>query len=123
MNNKITFNDDKDFHKERIAFMIVNDIPIYLKNSPLSHTQRAEELGISKEKFTTLTRGYYFNGNLVFYHRDWSFDEKTIADAKTYSKQIMEDNNISQAKVYCGVIKQKVGFLRPTDKFLFEMKK
>ena len=55
------------FHKQRTAFIIINNEVLFLTNSKLSHFEWAQTLGVNEEVFITLTRGYVLNGNIVFY--------------------------------------------------------
>ena len=57
----------ESFHKTRIAFIILKKQVMFLKNSTLSHLQWAQSLGINKNEFNCLTRGYVLNNDIVFY--------------------------------------------------------
>lgn len=121
------FNNLKDkekvetFHKQRTAFIILDNRVLYLKNSKLSHLQWAKNLGINETKFNSLTRGYILNNNIVFYKGSFDFDEQVIDDAKKYAKQILKNCLLKNAKVYAGLIVGEVGTMYPPNKYLFEL--
>jgi hypothetical protein len=110
----------KNFHKERVAFIIINDKIHFIKEIDKSHFELATELGISKEKFDTLCRGFYRNGQIVFYKGHFIYDKDMIETAKKFIGKIKKFCNVEKVKVYCG---QKVGdpnTIWPPDYFLGE---
>lgn len=109
------------FHKQRIAFMIIDDKVMYLANSKLSHIQWAEKLGISNKQFNNITRGYYLGENIVFYKGNFDFDKKVIEDAKKFAYIIKKDFNIKYAKVYVGLEPGPIGSVFPPKKYLFDL--
>ena len=78
----------KNFHKQRIAFIIYQDKVYYMKDTSLSHWEYAQTLGISKENFDTLCRGYYLNEKLIFYKGNFEYDDTLIDYAKQYFDEI-----------------------------------
>jgi len=95
----------------RTAFLIVGGKVIYLpKNSDKSHREFAKEIGIDEKTFETLERGYFLKDKIVYFHgSDWSHDERTVAAAKKYSREIMQYCKVERAEIWCGVIVGKVG--------------
>lgn len=122
-----TYKDEKeektvrDFHKSRIAFLIINNNVEFLKSSGMSHIEWAKTLGINEQEFNNLVRGYVLNNNIVFYKGNFAFDDGVISVAKTYCKQIKNLCDIrSKCKVYCGVkIEGEKPY--PPDYFLCEI--
>ena len=109
----------EDFHKQRTAFIIINNEVLFLTNSKLSHFEWAQSLGVNEEVFITLTRGYVLNGNIVFYKGKFEFDDNVVADAHTYAKKIKSKCGLKVARVYVGVIAGEIGTLFPPKQYLF----
>lgn len=120
-NNSKQKENAENFHKNRIAFMILGKRVLFLKNSTLSHLQWAQNLGIDIKKFNCLTRGYVLNGDIVFYKGNFEFDERVIEDAKNFSKAIKKECSLTSAKVYVGVVVGEHGSIYPPDKYLFDV--
>lgn len=106
--NKIT---EQEFHKSRVAFMIIENKIIYLENSFMSHIEWYLSLGYKKEEFDNVIRGYYRDGKIVFYKEDFIYDDEVIEVAKEISREIKKQVNDGKAEVYVGVKKGKVGEL------------
>lgn len=120
--NNLNNENEVAFHKKRIAFLIIKNEIKYLIDSPLSHKDWAIELGIDKETFENLTRGYYLDNNICFYKGNFSYDNQVIIDAKKYSPIIKKEFNINKpCKIYCGVKVGKVGDVWPPDLFIEEI--
>ncbi len=111
----------ESFHKSRIAFIILKKQVMFLKNSTLSHLQWTQSLGIDKNEFNQLTRGYVVNNDIVFYKGNFEFDEQTIEDAKNFSETIKKECSLTFAKVYAGLIVGKIGTIYPPNKHLFDL--
>ena len=109
----------EDFHKQRTAFIIINNEVLFLTNSKLSHFEWAQSLGVNEEVFITLTRGYVLNGNIVFYKGKFEFDDNVVADAHTYAKKIKSKCGLKVARVYAGVVVGEIGTLFPPKQYLF----
>lgn len=60
-------------------------------------------------KFDSVIRGYYREGNIVFYKGDFEYDEEVIEAAKKYGNDIKKYVNDKNAEVYVGVSKGNVG--------------
>ncbi len=110
----------KNFHKSRVAFLIYNNKIMFLENSELSHFEWAKTIGISKEDFNELTRGYCYKANIIFYKGDFSYDKKVENDALKYCLDVLKHCNLKHAKIYVGV-RVGVGKIWPPDKFLREI--
>lgn len=98
-----TKNDSRSFHKQRKAFIIYKNNVEYLpKNSELSHFEYCKSKGIDKDEFNTLIRGYFLNGNLVFYKDNFTYDEQLINESLKYLKEISKDLDQKQFNIYYG---------------------
>lgn len=102
-----TKDEARDFHRRRIAFIVIDEKIYYIKNSGQSHWEFCQEKNISKEQFNELTRGYYIDGNIVFYKGNFIYDQALICDAMKYIIKIKKDCNLSQMKIYFGQIVPK----------------
>ena len=111
----------ENFHKSRIAFIIWKKQVMFLKNSTLSHLQWAQSLGIDKNEFNCLTRGYILNNDIVFYKGNFEFDEQVIEDAKIFANTIKTEFSLPYAKIYAGLIVGKIGTIYPPNKHLFDL--
>ncbi len=117
-----TKDELREFHKQRIAFIIMDGNIQYIKNSEISHWEYCESRGISKEEFNELIRGYYYNGELIFYKNDFIYDDNVIKIAMMYLKMIMNDCELKEVKVYFGLDKtRRVNGLMPGDYFYGEV--
>lgn len=112
-----------DFHKNRIAFLVLNGKVNLLKNSTMSHLEWFKSLGGKSEGFNEIIRGYFFGDNLVFYKGNFEYDDKFIENVKNICKQVCDSINLKNCKIYCGLvqIKNERGFF-PPDKFIGELK-
>lgn len=110
----------KNFHKSRVAFLIYNNKIMFLENSEMSHFEWAKSIGISKEDFNSLTRGYCYKANIIFYKGDFSYDKKVENDALKYCLDVLKHCNLKHAKIYVGV-RVGVGKIWPPDKFIKEI--
>lgn len=111
----------RKFHRDRVAFLIYKSKIYYLKDVDKSHFELASELGISKEEFDNLCRGFYFNNRVVFYKGHFIYDEDIIATAKKFIAKIKRHCDCKEkVEVYCG---QKIGdpnTIWPPDYYLGE---
>ena len=110
-----TKREVRDFHKQRIAFVIINNEIHFIKNSEMSHWEYCKNLSISKEIFNTLTRGYYYNGKIVFYNNNFTYDNNVIEEGLNYIVKIKEECNIDKAEIYFGLIIDKTQIIWPCD--------
>ena len=104
--------NEKEFHKSRVAFLILNGEIHYLRNNEMSHTEWYDTLD-SNEDFSEITRGYVLNNNIVYYFGDFEYDGRTIEVAKKTHQKIAADNGLCEYSVYCGVTKGSVGDVWP----------
>ena len=111
----------ENFHKSRIAFIVWGKQVLFLKNSTLSHLQWAQTLGIDKETFNDITRGYVLNHDIVFYKGNFEFDEQVIEDAKSFANTIKTECSLPYAKIYAGLIVGDIGTIYPPNKHLFDL--
>lgn len=97
------------FHQSRVAFMIINQKVIYLRDSGMSHLEWYTSLNLPVESFDETIRGYYKNGKIIFYKGDFLYDDEVIKTAEYYGDEIKKEVNDSNALVYAGVKKGKIG--------------
>ena len=77
-----TSDEAREFHKQRKAFIILNGKLDFLPDgSNMSHFEYCQTKGFSKEEFNQITRGFYLNGNAVFYKDYFTYDEEVIENA------------------------------------------
>ena len=110
-----TKNEVRDFHKQRIAFVIINNEIHFIKNSGMSHWEYCKSLNISKENFNTLTRGYYFDGRIVFYNNNFTYNNNVITEGLKYIVQIKEECKIDKADIYFGLVIDETQTIWPCD--------
>lgn len=101
--------NEKEFHKSRIAFVILDGEIKYLKNSDMSHKEWCDSLGISDEVFQSLVRGYVYNGMIVYYCGDFKYDETVINIAVDTNERIASELGLEDYSVYCGCAKGNIG--------------
>ena len=103
-----TKDDARDFHKQRKAFVILNDILEFLPDgSSMSHFEYCQLKGISKELFNKITRGYYLNGNVVFYKDNFIYDDNVINEALNYLDEIAQKIGKTEFKIYFGQLPEE----------------
>ena len=96
-----TKDEASNFHKQRKAFIILNNKLEFLpEGSSKSHYEYCEEKGISKEEFNKITRGYYLNGNTVFYKDNFLYDDNVIANALQVINEISRIVNVDEFNIY-----------------------
>ncbi len=103
------YNGERDFHINRIAFIIVDNEIKYLRNSSLSHKEWCLSLGISDESYNNLVRGYIKDNEIVYYQGDFKYNDYVIKVCTDTYERVAKDNNLKDYSVYCGVIKGKIG--------------
>jgi len=115
---KLSKNKDEEikeaeFHKKRIAFMIINDDIMFLQNSPMTHFEWAksieDKVKIDLSNFDKITRGYYLNNEIFFYQGNFDANDQVISDAKKYTKIICNKFNLNNPSVYAGMEIGEVG--------------
>ena len=98
----------RDFHKQRKAFIILNGLLEFLpEGTAMSHFEFCQTKGLEKEEFNKITRGYYLNGNLIFYKDNFVYDEFVIEEALKYVSQIAEILNLTEFEIYFGQLPEQ----------------
>ncbi len=64
-----------------------------------------------------MVRGYYLDGDLVFYKDNFVYDEGVIQEALLFVNQIKSVLNLDEVKLYFGLIVGKPGENWPLDYF------
>ncbi|MBQ8845452.1 MAG: hypothetical protein IJ008_05545 [Clostridia bacterium] len=111
---------ENDFHKRRRAFLIYMDKVCYIPvGSEMSHFEYSEKLGIEKDVFEKLCRGYALDGDLYFYKGHFVYDEELINYAEKFIKEIQKELNLKEdMKVYFGLNVGKEGEIwKPSFRF------
>ncbi len=85
-----TQDQSREFHSKKRAFIIFKNELIFIKQaSSMSHWEFcSSKLNLNKDLFNQLTRGYYLDGNLVFYKDNFIYDDNVIKEALMYVNQI-----------------------------------
>ena len=103
-----TKEEARDFHKKRKAFIIINGKLEFLPDgSSMSHFEYCKIKGISKDEFNKITRGYYLNGNLVFYRDNFIYDDEVISVALQVVDKISEKLNTDKFDIYFGQLPEQ----------------
>lgn len=103
-----TKNEARDFHRQRRAFVIVNNKLDFLPlGSQMSHFEFCQSKGIEKEQFNQLTRGYYLNSNLVFYKDNFIYDEFLIKEALDFVPEIAKELSLGEVNIYFGQLPEE----------------
>ena len=103
-----TKQEARGFHKDRRAFVIYDNVLEFLpEKNELSHYEYCEAKGISKEKFNSLIRGYFLNGNLVFYKDNFIYDSNLICNALQYVNKIADKLKKKEFNIYFGQIPEQ----------------
>lgn len=100
-----TADEARSFHARRIAFVIINNAVHFIpKGSSMSHYEYCAKLGIEKNIFNELVRGYYINGVLVTYKDNFIYDNKVIDELLNHINEIATKLKKSSFEVYFGQI-------------------
>lgn len=103
-----TKNEARDFHKQRKAFIILNDNLEFLpEGSGMSHFEYCQTKGMDKDTFNKITRGYYLNGKVIFYKDNFIYDDKLIAEALNYLEEISLKILINEFDIYFGQLPEE----------------
>lgn len=103
----VTKDESRDFHSRRRAFVIYKDKLYFIrKGSSLSHWEFCQKQfpNITKEEFSKLIRGYYLDGDLVFYKDNFTYDNELIDKSLNYIKKIKSTLKLYTMKIYYGLI-------------------
>ena len=103
-----TKDEARDFHKQRRAFVILNNkLELLPDGTSMSHFEYCQTKGLSKEEFNKITRGYYLNGNLVFYKNNFVYDDNVISEALQFLNEIAEKYLLKKFEIYFGLLLDK----------------
>ena len=103
-----TKNESRDFHKQRKAFIILNNKIEFLPDySSMSHFEYCETKGLSKEDFNKVTRGYFLSGNVVFYKDNFIFDDEVIKNGLNVVDEIAKKISIDEFEIYFGQLPEQ----------------
>ena len=103
-----TKDEARNFHKHRKAFIILNDELEFLpEGSTMSHFEYCQTKGLDKSSFNKITRGYYLNGNVVFYKDNFTFDEYGISEALNYLDEISSKILSNEFEIYFGQLPEE----------------
>ncbi len=101
-------NEARDFHKRRIAFIILNNIIEFLpKGSSMSHFEYCKLKGMNKEEFNKITRGFYLNKEIVFYKDNFIYDDDVIKEALEHINELAKFLDAEEFEIYFGEIPEK----------------
>lgn len=103
-----TKDEARDFHKQRKAFIILNGTLEFLpEGTAMSHFEYCQTKGLEKEEFNKITRGYYLNGNLIFYKDNFVYDNDVICEGLNFVKQISEILSLDKFEIYFGQLPEQ----------------
>lgn len=98
-----TKDEARDFHKQRKAFIILNDVLEFLpEGSTMSHYEYCQSKGLSKDEFNKITRGFYLNGNLIFYKDNFIYDDDLIKESLSHVNEIASLLKLDEFNIYFG---------------------
>lgn len=122
----VTEDSARDFHSARRAFVIYNGEILFIEEgNSMSHWEFCKERipNINENEFNQLTRGYYLNGDLVFYKDNFIYDDQVIEEALNYIDIIKKECHVERVKIYFGLIVGKSGEKWPFDYYYNDMYK
>ena len=98
---------DDDLHKRRRAFIILNDELYFIeKGSTQSHWEYCTENfpNMSKEEFNMLVRGFFLDGDIVFYKGKFEYDDEVIESGLKNLVKIKDELQVTSMEIYFGEI-------------------
>ena len=123
----VTKDESRDFHSRRRAFVIYeNKLHFIRKGSSMSHWEFCQSKfpNMTKEEFNSITRGYYLDGDLVFYKDNFVYDNNVINEALEFVKKIKSTLKISNTiKIYFGLVVGVPGEYWPKDFYYGNLQK
>ena len=123
----VTKDESRDFHSRRRAFVIYeNKLHFIRKGSSMSHWEFCQSKfpNMTKEEFNSITRGYYLDGDLVFYKDNFVYDNNVINEALEFVKKIKSTLKISNTiKIYFGLVVGVPGEDWPKDFYYGNLQK
>ena len=103
-----TKNEARDFHKQRRAFIILDNILEFLpKGSSMSHFEYCELKGMNKGEFNKITRGFYLNKEIVFYKDNFIYDDGVIKEALEHINELAQLLDEEKFEIYFGELPEK----------------
>ena len=103
-----TKDEARDFHKQRKAFIILKgEIEFLPEGSSMSHYEYCQTKGLTKEEFNQITRGYYLNGNAVFYKDNFIYDDEVIENSLKVINEISKRINVEEFEIYFGQLPEQ----------------
>lgn len=118
-----------NIHKKRVMIAVISDNIHTLANSEISHMEWFIRKGWIKDeadtRFNEIIRGYIDSTGVYLYKADFTTDdelENWVISNRERINDIAEKIVKTGTKVYCGLIKGKLGEKYPPDKFMYEIK-
>ena len=103
-----TKNEAREFHKQRKSFIIINGEVKYIpEGSEMSHFEFCSSIGMDKDTFDKITRGYYLNGYVSFYKDNFIYDDGVIIEALAHINEIAEHLGINNFDIYFGQLPEQ----------------
>jgi hypothetical protein len=99
--------DEAKFHESRVAFLIINNDILFLKDSEMSHREWFNALNINVN-FEDIVRGYYKDNQIIVYKGDFIFDDETIEIAYLFYPIIVDKLRLTNPELWCGLNKKEV---------------
>ncbi len=98
----------RELHRKRKAFIILKGKLDFLPdNSDMSHFEYCQSIGIDKEEFNKITRGYFMDGRVVFYKDNFIYDDDLIEEALLFINEIAKALSKNEMDIYFGHIPEK----------------
>ena len=97
-----------DFHKQRRAFIIYNNVLEFIpEGSTMSHFDFCQSKGMDKDTFNSITRGFFLNGDVVFYKDNFIYDDEVIAESLKYLDEIAQIIGVEKLEIYYGELPEQ----------------
>jgi hypothetical protein len=68
----------------------------------MSHYEYCQTKGLNKEEFNRITRGFYLNGNLIFYKDNFIYDDALITESLSHVSEIASKLDLEEFDIYFG---------------------
>lgn len=103
-----TKKEARDFHKQRKAFIILDNVLEFLpEGSSMSHFEFCESKGLNKKIFNKITRGFYFDNAVVFYKDNFIYDTEVIREALSHIAELAKAIDVDEFDIYFGELPDK----------------
>lgn len=100
-----TLDSARDFHRKRRAFIIYDNELLFLPHgSALSHYEYCTSIGIDRQTFNGLTRGYFLDNMVCFYQNDFGYNMDVIEEALPFLDEIAMHVGCDIFNVYFGAL-------------------